>query len=124
MPYDYNPIAATAKRLIDNYGQSVTWRKITDNPGLTPWNGNAGSSTTEYVVRMAFVPTGRVGHETVARSANEQRKGAVSGLMAQVAFKPSAKDIVIRNGKSFVVKSIEEICPATTTVLYQIEFEA
>jgi len=116
----------TAKRLIAKNGQTVIWRKpaVTTPDVLKPWKPAAATPTDYNDVKICFLPPGRVGQELVRYlKGTEVTTGSVQGLMSAVAFEPSANDIVIRDGKTLIIKSIDPLSPNGQIILYTIEFE-
>lgn len=116
----------SAKRNIARNGQSVTWRKLaSETPDETkPWLVTADDPTDYEDVKICFLPPGRVGEELVAfLKGSDVTSGSVQGLMAAQTFEPDAADIVIRDGKTLRIKSIDPLSPNGQTVLYTIEFQ-
>lgn len=119
--FDYSRMVATALRLVERFGVAVTWRQLVDTT-INPIEPT--TAATNFAAVMAFVPTERIGHETRSDSDSEQRKGAVTGYMGPVVgYTPTAKDVVIRNGKTLRIKSFDEVKPAGATVLYIVTFD-
>lgn len=115
----------TAKRLISKNGQTVTWRKVgVDTPDPSkPWKPAADTSTDTDVV-ICFLPPGRIGQELIRYlKGTEVTTGSVQGLMSAVDFEPSANDVVIRDGKTLRIKSIDPLSPNGQIILYTIEFD-
>lgn len=115
----------TAKRLIAKNGQTVTWRKVgVDTPDPSkPWKPAADTSTDTDVV-VCFLPPGRVGQELIRYlKGTEVTTGSVQGLMSAVSFEPTANDVVVRDGKTLRIKSIDPLSPNGQIILYTIEFD-
>lgn len=121
----YDRQIATAIRLIAKYGQAVTWRSANETENaLEPWKATAGTPT-DTEVSICFVPA----------KDNEWRKlfyylkgtevpaGKLAGLMGQVSFTPSLKDVVIRDGKTLRIANIDLLSPNGQKILYTLEFD-
>jgi len=116
----------TAKRLIAKNGQTVTWRKAgVDTPDTSkPWLPAADTPTDYDNVVICFLPPGRVGQELIRYlKGTEVTTGSVQGLMSAVSFEPAANDVVIRDGKTLRIKSIDPLSPNGQIILYTIEFD-
>jgi hypothetical protein len=118
---------ATAKRLIAKNGQTVTWRKTQDGvpaDGAKPWKPGT-TVVVDYSVPIVFLPESRVGFEFLAMLANtEVPKGKLTGLMAAPAdFVPTLKDIVIRGGETYSIRTLDPLAPNGDVILYTIGFD-
>lgn len=115
---------ATATRLIEKNGHDVTWRQL--GRGLPdadkPWRP-ASATNTDYTVTICFLSPGRTGQELFRYlTKTEVTTGAVNGLMSSVPFVPSVADVVIRDGETLRIKSIDVLSPNGQIILYTIEF--
>ncbi len=113
----------TALRLIKKNGQSVTWRKtaITVDPDM-PWL-EVPAIVTDYSPDVCFLPIDKEGQEYLSSLGNTEAViGSYYGLMGKVAFTPAISDIVIRDGVTLEIKSIDLISPNGQKVLYTIIF--
>jgi len=123
----YDRQIATAKRLISQKGQSVTWRQLADGAPVDsskPWKPSA-ATPTDNPVSIVFLPPLKENQELIRYlKGTEVPTGSVSGLMPAVTFAPAAKDVVIRNSVELVVKSIDPLSPNGEIILYFLEFEA
>lgn len=116
----------TAKRLIKKNGQLVTWRKLaaTTPDASKPWLVAASTPTDYEDVSICFLPPGRVTQELIHYiKGSDVTTGNVQGLMAAQAFEPDAKDVVMRDGKTLRIKSIDPLAPNGQSILYTIEFD-
>jgi len=115
----------TAKRLIAKNGQSIVWRKLgvgMPDP-LMPWKLTADTHD-DYTATICFLPIGRVGQELIRYlKGTEVTTGSVRGIMRAVDFEPTANDVVIRDGKTLRIKSIDPLSPNGQIILYTIEFD-
>lgn len=115
----------TAKRLIEKNGQPVTWRKlVVDTPSPSaPWKP-VSEGVNEYSTIICFLPLSRVGEELIRYlRGTEVTTGSVKGLMPVVDFEPSANDVVISNGNTLRIKSIDTLSPNGQIIVYTIEFD-
>lgn len=143
----YDRPIATAKRLIDKYGQQVTWRSIGSGTLLDPtkpWKGKTAVGTLQdYQVKIAFFNVSHVDAENqhmmnqgklpnssrvTVNSYSDfgfsvQNVGNTLAYMAQVNFQPGFNDLVLRNGKEHRVVNINNIDPGGPVVLYIVELE-
>lgn len=142
----YPRMTQTALRLIKKYGQSVTWRQRNEGTLAAtdkPWEGRTPDDYTDYTVFMAFMNVGKEGFEnqryqnqaklpSVSRTKADSYSdlgfsinsvGNVSGLMGQVTFTPSIRDVVLRGDKVHRVVNINNIDTAGPVILYQVELE-
>lgn len=119
---------ATAKRLIDKYGQAVTWRVINDAAPADPsqpWKPT-GAAPTDYPVKIVFITTNRSGFETLARLLGaEIAVGNVDGLMAGLLpFDPKLKAEVIRGTETLKPQYVDTLAPDGAPILNTIRFAA
>lgn len=120
---------ATAQRLIAKYGQAVDWY-CTSEGFTTDDNVVAGADEISPKsipdvpkgTRIAFFPPDREQEKSLMQNGIEVTKGHVIGYMAQVAFVPSDKDYVLRNGVKLDVEEIEILAPDGNPILYTILF--
>lgn len=116
---------ATAQRLIAKYGQAVTWRQVRNAAPVDPaqpWNV-ANAAPVNYPVKVVFLPPGGQAQFIALMKETEIPEGTVQGLMAAVSFKPSVKDVVIRDNVELTIHSIDEIAPNGETILYTVIFK-
>lgn len=122
----YASMIASAKRLITSYGQVVTWRKLDDGVPTDddePWKP-VSARTVDISVQMVFLPDDRRGYETLAALAGtDVPRGKLIGYIAQQSFRPSLKDVVIRDGEALAIRNITPISPAGEVIMYTVEFD-
>jgi hypothetical protein len=117
---------ATAKRLIERNGQKVTWRQFSEvTNDATPWKPTAGEPVDFPDISICFLPTDRIGVALLESLANTDLvTGSYYGLMGAVAFEPSVKDVVIRDGKEIRITAVDLLSPNGQKVLYTVQFDA
>jgi len=124
----YDNLINTAKRMIDEKGQYVTWRTL-KNPQSPapekPWDITEPLVEEEFEVKIVFLPNDRYGREVFRYFANSDIPvGNLIGYMAQVDFTPSLKDVVIRDNVELSILSINEYNPnGEGFIVYIIEFD-
>lgn len=122
----YDDDIAEAIDMIEEFGQSVTWRKLTDGalPNTTkPWEPGKAKKKNN-TVSIVFLPDTRDNRQSIRYTPKtEIVAGSELGLMGAVSFTPVVKDTVIRDGVEMVVKSIDVLRPNGTPILYTMEFE-
>lgn len=114
----------TALRLIKKNGQSVTWRKtaLSVADPDAPWLQLPGT-ITDYTPHICFLPLDREGQDfLVALGNTEAITGSYYGLMGAVDFTPAIGDVVIRDGVTLEIKSIDLLSPNGQKILYTIIF--
>lgn len=125
---EYDRAIATARRLIAKKGQLVIWRRIQNGPGPVdaPWqDGEQTENDTE--VSIAFFPASM--SDTARQSPVTQsyiKESTVPltlyvGLMVGQSFKPSLKDVVIRDGAEMRIGAIDPLNPNGTDIIYQLQ---
>lgn len=99
----YDGLVATALRIIERKGQSVTWEKRTATGGTAAKPGS--TTVTNNTVNMCFVPLEREYLSTfLAMFKNtEVPTGLILGLMGRVSFAPELKDTVLRGSERLSV---------------------
>lgn len=115
----------TALRLIAKNGQVVKWRQVRDIPidPEKPWEAGTPDDT-ELDATICFLPVDKVNRETLMYLAKTDiAAGQVVGLMGQVTFDPTLKDVVIRDGEELRIFNIDLLSPNGQKILYTIVFE-
>lgn len=116
---------ATALRLIAKNGQVVTWQSVENAASVDPdqpWKPS-GTTTTERTATICFLPINREGRETIAYlKGSGVATGSVYGLMGNVNFTPTAKDVVLRDGVEMRIENVDLLSPNGQKILYTIEF--
>jgi len=119
---------ATALRLIAKYGQSIIWNSIIDGASvdpLKPWKPTDAASTPHPDIKICFVPTNDTQWRKLLAylKGTEVPTGKLAGLMGQVPFEPTLKDVVDRDGVILRIASLDLLSPNGQKILYTIEFE-
>lgn len=127
----YDRQIASAKRIIAQKGQQVTWVSVGAGTGGTA-AAPAAESLNEHTVTIAFLPIDREYLRTIQSVMRDTdiASGYLQGLMGQVDFKPTLADRVIRrvNGVDETYRiipdnGIEEIDPnGEGVILYTVRF--
>jgi len=118
---------ATAERLIKRNGQQVTWRSTqrAEVPGK-PWQ-QGEATDVDRTVSICFLPINQQMKQLwhYLRGTNDVPAGNVQGLMAgNIGFEPKSDDVVLRDGETLRIKTIELLAPNGQRVLYTVEFES
>lgn len=119
---------ATAVRLIEKYGQAVTWTTVNDGAppdAAKPWKP-AEAADTPNEATICFVPVRDNDWRKLLAylKGTEVPTGKLAGLMAgNVSFTPKLKDVVVRDGVTLNVTNIDLISPNGQKILYILEFE-
>lgn len=116
---------ATAERLIKKYGQTVVWRQVVDAPNVDqPWKAPI-QTTTEHSVVIAFLPMTREYKEMfVFKDKTELTAGFVVGYMkGNIPFTPGPKDVVVRDGKTYDIETLDPLSPNGQLVLWTMIFK-
>lgn len=120
---------ATANKLIQKNGQLVVWKSVTTGApadAAMPWKPTVAVDP-QHDAYICFLPINRQMTQlfNYLRGTNDIPTGSVMGLMAgNVAFAPKLKDVVMRDGDTLRIKSIDLLSPNGQKILYTIEFEA
>lgn len=116
----------TAKRLIKQNGQLVTWRRVTDGSPVSPsepWKPGA-PTYTDVPVYIVFIPEDRRNAEFLsALSGTSVPKGKLVGYMAAQDFVPTLKDVVLRDGETIGVRTLDPLAPNGQVIMYTIRFD-
>jgi len=119
----YDALIATAKRLIAQKGQAVTWKSIGDpvaDPNK-PWEPTS-QVVTDYSANIAFLPINLSTRKfSQAITGTDIPIGTEKGYMGAQSFEPKIKDVILRNGKTLTVLSIDRIAPDGSPILYTLE---
>ena len=117
----YDRQIATATRLIEKYGQTITWRKVGIlTPDATqPWE-NTNGTTVDYSPKMVFISKWRDQILLKYLKGTDIPTGDITGLMATQSFIPAINDTIVRGSDNYVVKDINTVSPNGTAILYVV----
>ena len=110
----------SAQKMISKYGQLCTLRKITNGTPdpAKPWE-SVTPTTADTSVRIAFFPNTKANNEFLHYiPGTEVPAGVEVGYLAGDAPAPTLQDLVIRDGKTLSILSIDRIAPNGEPVLY------
>jgi hypothetical protein len=124
---DFVKLAATAQRLITANGRQVTIAKFGSSPAddSKPWRGRREYHEAEVTGYAAFVP-GSMLRSMIARDDQGVLREGEYALFAaddDDGYDLRDFDAIEDGGKTWKIKSVELIAPASTRVLYMIEVE-
>ena len=110
-----------ARRMIAKYGQSVTFRTLTDgalpDPNA-PWLPGTPVNV-DHAVKIAFFPNSTQNNEFLHYvQGTDVPAGTEVGYLAPSGFEPTLKDLIIRSGKTLAIKSVDRIAPNGEILLY------
>lgn len=114
-----------AKRLIKKNGQTVTWRQLNETipDAGKPWKPESLPGT-DYTPEIALFTINKENRQFIHFiTGTEAKIGDVYGLMGNVSFEPSLKDIVIRDGVTYRILNIDLLSPNGQKILYTVEFK-
>lgn len=116
---------ASARRLIDKYGEACVWRKPAapdeDVQDAEPWRDVREGDPTDVDVKIAWFPPGGQLAFLAAISDTEIPAGTELGLMAPGDFEPLASDVLLRTGGvEAEITKIDRLAPDGTPVLYTV----
>ena len=120
----YDRLRTVSKKLIDKYGQKVTYVRTT-NPVPADPNKEwivGDSVTSEVEIQMLFLPDDRDKRETKNYSDRSVvSRGNTKGYTYGLGFEPSLKDTIKRGSQVYAIESITTYQPdSTSPLLYKI----
>lgn len=122
----YDRQIARAAALIKAKGQSVTWRQVVDgspSDPTAPWKPGANANV-DHTVDMVFLPEDRRDYEFLFLMAGtEVPVGKLQALMPAVPFTPAIKDVVIRDGVTYGIRTIDPLNVNGEPILYTVHFD-
>ena len=128
MAKDYTNIATTAKRLVDKFGRSVTFRRLdrtTLDDAAKPWRGTATPRTTLDATVTAIaviVPPSSASRLGLTTRDNELIKRSeqimIVALGATSTDDLSTFDEVLDGTQLWKITTVETLKPGDTTLLY------
>jgi hypothetical protein len=124
---DFVGLAATAKRLIDANGRTITVVKFGSVPQDSdkPWRGRREYHEAEVQGKAVFVP------RTLNLASRTEDQDGVDRQMDYFyfaanndgGFELETFDAIVDGARTWKIASVELIAPADTRVLYQIEVQ-
>lgn len=123
----YERAQATASRMIAKYGAKVTYRTVRNGPlpdATKPYEPGP-SVTVDYAnTPVVFLKSDRKATRGVQYAPqSEIPAGYELALIAgDVAFEPTLKDVIIRDGKTITIEWLEPLKPADLPILYRVGF--
>lgn len=114
MAFDYSPLNTTAKTLIANFGQQITFSRLTETYNIT----SATSTTTStYTAEVAMLD-----------EAKEEQGSSVIGVTHNAVAHSDTQilvgDTATINSQSYRVVSVKEVKPATTVIYYELQLRS
>jgi len=110
MAFNYAPLSATAKSLITDFGQSVTFTRIAET--YSPTGLSTGSST--YTANLVIIDAPKQQDET----------GLITETKTALVTSDTAvliSDTVAVNSEHFRVLNVKALSPASTLIYYELE---
>lgn len=119
----YSGSIARAKASIAKKGAACVWRRYVKQDGAEPWLEDEAVSPafTEWPCHAVVLPyNGSVKNMTFAQVDGDVTTFQSYALMGQTTdFVPQLNDVLIRpDGQQLVVKGLDELKPATETILW------
>jgi hypothetical protein len=119
---------ATAKRLIDKYGEACFWQKPGDRaPGVDPWRGSNIDPPDPVPVRIAFFPNGgdnSLAAVIAALGDSDVNIASEYGLMAAVPFEPLTSDTLTDSaGNNVEIVKMTPLRPNGEIILWKLWIE-
>ena len=112
----YSDAAADAKELLTEFGQTATWSHDNNDGTFNPATGvSTGGTSTTYSAKGVLLDfqTNRVNGTSVL--ATDSR------FLMEVGNKPEVGDIITVNAVAYQVVDVQEVNPAGTPVLYEVQ---
>lgn len=111
---DYGPLAATATRLIDQFGRSATLVSMTPGTGYDPGEPTESNAAVR-IVAWDYRQSERDG--TLIQM-NDRR------VMMDATATPVSQDRLVDGSDEFVVVNVEAIKPGPTALAYIVQLRA
>lgn len=113
MGVDYVALAKTAKKLISENGQTVTFQtqaRGTYNPSA----GFSSSSNSTYTAEVVMLNTGK------AEKGDGTQQGEEQPAICSSTTELKISDTATINGRKYRVTSVTKVQPATTVLYYDV----
>ena len=119
---------ATAKRLIDRYGEDCVWQQPGErDPDVKPWHGSNENAPDPIPVKIAFFPNGgdtAMAAVIAALGDTDINVASEYGLMAAVDFDPATSDTLTdSNGNNVEIVKMTPLRPNGQIILWKLWIE-
>lgn len=119
---------ATARRLIDRYGEACLWQQPGDkDPSKKPWQGSAVDTPDPIPVKIAFFPNGAENNfAAVLQALGDTNVNTASeyGLMAAVDFDPATSDsLTDSSGRAVEIVDLSPLRPNGEVIFWKLQLE-
>lgn len=112
----YDNLQNTASKLLQKYGQQISFLRTT--PGVyDPSTGEPASSTDTLFTGYGAV----MEYSAMEKTGDSIQDGDIKIILEKSTVTPEVGDIVTANGKSFVAVHIKHTNPAGTIVMTEIQ---
>jgi len=126
----YDSKITAVKRMINKYGQQVTYRVTNANIAdlNKPWIQLDDVLPVEYQSYIIFLSPSsnglsRIGQELLQyMNKDEVAEGTIRGYMAASTFTPKLSDIVVRDGEELKIDAIDTLAPNGQVIMHILEF--
>jgi hypothetical protein len=117
----YDRAIATARRLIEKYGQRCQWQKpAAPADGAPSWRDQRAGEGPTFPVSIAWFPPGKANPMLALIPQTEVPDHSEVGLMAAGDFEPKINDTINRfNGTSRIVH-FDKLAPNGTPIMYTL----
>jgi hypothetical protein len=109
-------MASDASAMLKEFGQAATWEHDNNDGSLNPATGTTtGATSTAYSAKVVLLDfqTNRINGTSVL--ATDSR------FLMEVGNKPEVGDIITVNAVEYKVMDVQEVNPAGTPVLYEVQ---
>ena len=114
--FDYAKTRATATRLIERFGQAVTFHRVSAETG-DAWNPT--QQTTSYPARAAVL-----GYEDSEIDGTMVQAGDRKLYVSVFGIEPTTSDKVVIGTESLRVVNVKPLNPAGTVVFFEVQCRA
>ena len=112
----YTDAADDASTLITEFGQTATWSHDNNDGSFNPATGQmSGNTTTAFSAKGVLLDfeTNRIDGASILMTDSK--------LLMEVGSKPEINDVVTVNSIAYQVIMVNEINPAGTPVMYEVQ---
>lgn len=119
---------ATAKRLIERYGEACLWQQPGErDPDAKPWRGSDENPPDPIAVKIAFFPNGgdnSIAAVIAALGDTDVNIASEYGLMAAVNFDPATSDTLTDSaGNNVEIVKMTPLRPNGEIILWKLWIE-